>query len=68
MAELDASIHEKVGDLVPDDEVDGELLGINPEIPDDIFLEEHDNEFKPAEMGPLCQRLTFILRRHMTNT
>jgi predicted hotdog family 3-hydroxylacyl-ACP dehydratase len=51
MAELDASIREKVGDLVPDDEVDGELLGINPEIPDDIFLEEHEDEFEPAEPG-----------------
>ena len=38
MAELDASIREKVGDLIPDHEVDGELLGMNPEIPDDIFL------------------------------
>jgi transposase len=51
MAKLDASIHEKVGDLVPDDEVDGELLGINPKIPDDIFLEEHDDEFEPPEPG-----------------
>jgi hypothetical protein len=51
VAKLDAFIREKVGDLVPDNEVDGKLLGINPEIPDDIFLEEHDDEFKPAELG-----------------
>ena len=51
MAELDASIREKVGDLIPDDEVAGKLLGINPEIPDDIFLEEHNDNCEPAEPG-----------------
>jgi hypothetical protein len=33
------------------DEVHGALLGINPKRPDDIFLEEHNDEFEPAEPG-----------------
>jgi hypothetical protein len=49
MAELDASIREKIGDSIPDNEVDEDLAGRYPEIPDDIFLDERENEYDPAE-------------------
>ena len=49
IAELDASIKEKIGDTIPDEEVDADLVGLFPEVPDDIFLPDHDAEFDPAK-------------------
>jgi len=46
---LDASICEKIGDSIPDSEVDEDLTSQFPEVPDDIFLDERENEFEPAE-------------------
>jgi hypothetical protein len=50
IAELDASIHEKIGDLIPDKAVDSELLGLYPEVPDDIFLPDPEDDYEPAEL------------------
>jgi hypothetical protein len=49
IAELDASIREKIGDSIPENEVDKDLAGRYPEVPEDIFLDEQDNEHDPAE-------------------
>ena len=49
IAELDASIREKIGDLIPDNAVDSELLGLYPEVPDDIFLPDPEDNYEPAE-------------------
>jgi hypothetical protein len=49
VAELDAAIREKIGDTLPDEEVNGDLVGLFPEVPDDIFLPDHDMEYDPAE-------------------
>jgi len=49
MAELDASIREKIGDSIPNKDVDEELANLFPEVPSDIFLPEHDDEFDPVE-------------------
>ena len=68
MAELDASIREKVGDLIPDHDVNGELLGINPEIPDDIFLEDHKIIVNLQSRVLLRMRRKIILQRRMMNT
>ena len=48
MAELDASIREKIGDSIPDAEVDPALADLLPTIPDDLFLEA-DAEYEPFE-------------------
>ena len=49
MAELDASIREKIGDSIPNKDVDEELADLFPEVPSDIFLPEHDDDFDPVE-------------------
>jgi len=49
MAELDVSIHDKIGDSIPDDAVDPELAMLLPRVPDDIFLPEDDDEHDPAD-------------------
>jgi len=49
IAELDASIKEKIGDTISEEEVEPDLVGLFPEVPDDIFLPDHDVEFDPAE-------------------
>jgi len=49
VAELDLSIKEKIGDSLSDEDIDGDLVGIIPEVPDDIFLPDHDAEYDPAE-------------------
>jgi hypothetical protein len=49
MAELDLSIKEKIGDSLRDKEVSADIMGISPEVPDDIFLPDDDAEFEPAE-------------------
>jgi hypothetical protein len=50
MVDLDSSIHSsKIGDLLPDNEVDPELLDFLPSIPDDVFLLEDDAEYEPYE-------------------
>ena len=49
IAELDASIKEKIGDTISEEEVEPDLVGLFPEVPNDIFLPDHDVEFDPAE-------------------
>ena len=48
MAELDASIREKIGDSVSDAEVDPALVALLSTVPDDLFLEE-DVEYEPFQ-------------------
>ena len=49
MAELDLSVKEKIGDTLEENELDPELVGAFPEVPNDIFLPDHDAEFDPVE-------------------
>jgi hypothetical protein len=55
MAELDLSIKEKIGDSLKDEaDEDGEgevvqVMGISPEVPDDIFLPDDDADYEPTE-------------------
>jgi hypothetical protein len=48
IAKLDALICEKIGDLIPDNAVNSELLDLYAEVPDDIFLEGHDDDYESA--------------------
>jgi hypothetical protein len=48
MVELDASIREKIGDSISEEEVDPALATLLPTVPDELFLEE-DVEYKPFE-------------------
>jgi hypothetical protein len=50
MAKLNTSIHEKIGDFIPDNKVDEDLTSQFPEVPDDIFLDEWENKYDPAEL------------------
>ena len=54
IAQLDATIHEKIGDTIPDDKVDPDLQDLLPHAPDDLFLKEPEEDqevFEPnAEM------------------
>ena len=43
MLELDLAIKEKIGDSVKDDDVNDNLIGLFPEVPDDIFLPDNDH-------------------------
>lgn len=49
ITELDLSIKEKIGNTLSDEEIDGDLVGIFPEVPDDIILPNHDAEHDPLE-------------------
>jgi hypothetical protein len=49
MAELDLSVKEKIRDTLQDDELDPEVVGLFPEVLDDMFLPDHDTDFDPAE-------------------
>jgi hypothetical protein len=48
MAELDASICEKIEDLVSDAEVDPAVAALLPPVPDELFS-EGDVEYEPFE-------------------
>jgi hypothetical protein len=50
MAELDISIRDKIGDSIPDDSLDPELAMLLPNVPDDVFLPEDDEEHDPADL------------------
>jgi hypothetical protein len=49
MADLDASIREKIGDSIPDKDLNDDIVQIFPDVPDDIFLADDHGEFDPAE-------------------
>jgi hypothetical protein len=57
IAELDTSIKSKIGDTLVDDDIDNELIGLYPDIPDDVFLPDceddiaadHDAEMPEAD-------------------
>ena len=55
MAELDPSIKEKIGDSLKDEaDEDGkgevvQVMGISPEVPDDIFLPDDDADYEATE-------------------
>jgi hypothetical protein len=49
MAELDASIREKIGDSVSDAEVDPALVALLSTVPDYLFFLEEDVEYEPFE-------------------
>lgn len=49
IVELDLSIKEKIGDTLLDEELDADLVGAFLEVPDDIFLPDHNVEHDPAE-------------------
>jgi hypothetical protein len=49
MAELDLSVKEKIGDMLKDEELDPAMVGLFPEVPDDVFLPDDDADFYPAE-------------------
>lgn len=53
IAELDNSIKSKIGDTLVDDEIDNELIGLYPDVPDDVFLPDRDVDIaaeRDAEM------------------
>jgi hypothetical protein len=71
IAELDLAIKEKIGDsTLKEEEIDADLLGIFPEIPDDIFLPDHDAEYSMTQQSLMqrCQRRMLTCRRHMMST
>jgi hypothetical protein len=49
MADLDASIREKIGDSASEKEIDAALVGLFPHVPDDVFLQDMEDELEPAE-------------------
>ncbi len=53
IAELDNSIKSKIGDTLVDDKIDNKLIGIYPDVPDDVFLPDRDDDIaaeRDAEM------------------
>jgi hypothetical protein len=68
MAELDLSVKEKIGDTLQDDELDPEVVGLFPEVPDDLFLPDHDTDSGAAQSQKLrCLRRMITCRRLTTN-
>ncbi|KAI2490433.1 Reverse transcriptase (RNA-dependent DNA polymerase) [Fragilaria crotonensis] len=49
IVELDEEVKSRIGDSLKDEELEPELTGLYPEVPDDIFLPDHDMDFDPAE-------------------
>jgi hypothetical protein len=49
MAELDASIHEKIGDSISDAEVDPAVAALFPPVPEKELFLEVDIEYEPFE-------------------
>jgi hypothetical protein len=56
MVDLDSSIHSKIGDSLPDNEVDPELLDLLPSVLDDVFLPEDDAEYEPYEQDAVMPK------------
>jgi hypothetical protein len=56
IAELDLSIKENIRDTLSDDEINYDLVGVFPEVPDDIFLPDHNAEHDPAEPDATISR------------
>jgi hypothetical protein len=44
MLELDLAVKEKIGDSVGNEDIDEGLIGLFPEVPEDIFLPDNDHE------------------------
>jgi hypothetical protein len=44
LVELDLAVTEKIGNSVHNDDVDHALIGLFPEIPDDVFLPDNDQD------------------------
>jgi hypothetical protein len=49
MADLDASIHEKIGDSISEKEIDVAIVGLFPHVPDNVFLQDLEDKLEPAE-------------------
>ena len=49
IAQLDAAIREKIGDTIPDNEVNPDLRDLLPHIPEDLFLEEPEEDQEAYE-------------------
>jgi hypothetical protein len=49
IAQLDAAIREKIGDTIPDDEMDPDLRDLLPHVPEDLFLEEPEEDQEAYE-------------------
>jgi hypothetical protein len=50
MANLDASICEKIGNLVSEKELDAALMGLFPHVPGNVFLQDLEDDLEPAEL------------------
>jgi hypothetical protein len=44
MLDLDVSVKEKIGDSIKNDDLDEDLIGLFPEVPDDVFLPDNDHD------------------------
>ena len=49
IAQLDAAIHKRIRDTIPDDEVDPDLHELLPHIPEDLFPEELEEDQEAYE-------------------
>ena len=49
MVELDLAIAEKIGNSITDDDMDDALIGLFPEVPDDVFLPDDDGDHEPFD-------------------
>ncbi|KAI2501803.1 Reverse transcriptase (RNA-dependent DNA polymerase) [Fragilaria crotonensis] len=49
MVELDLAIAEKIGNAITDDAMDDALIGLFPEVPDDVFLPDDDGDHEPFD-------------------
>jgi hypothetical protein len=52
ISELDSAIHSKIGDTIADTDMDPDLQGLLPHVPDDLFLDvdDDDQEFIEPEV------------------
>lgn len=49
MVELNLAIAEKIGNTIADDALDDALIGLYPEIPDNVFLPDEDGDHEPLD-------------------
>jgi hypothetical protein len=68
MAELEASIREKIGDSVSDAEVDPVVAAMLPSVPDKLLFLEEEVNTNHSRVMLLCRKLTTTLRKLTTST
>ena len=67
LVELDLAVEEKIGNSVHNNDIDHALIGLYPEVPDDVFLPDNneDGDHEPVDGADTLVRQMMSRRRLM---